>query len=398
MNFVIISLYGIYSAALLVILFFVLYYFFFAIIYLVKREKISQSLQAETYFLILIPAHNEEKTLTQTLRSVSYLNYPKNFIKVVVVADNCSDGTANIARQLGVTCIERKDQNEVGKGYALKWGIQHLANDKYDVLVIIDADTQMDHEFLIWMNNEFLSGARMAQGFNHIANPQQTSLTRLMEVTSYLKNLFYYAGKSKIGLSSALMGTGMAFHREIIQHYGWNAFSVGEDWEQTGLLALEGIPVIFAEKAKTYAEEAVSFRQGYSQRMRWAGGKFQVAWRYGPKLILEGIQKRSMLTVDVGLMIVAPNYSLLANLTILLICCGFFLPDKEIKPYFQIMAAGLLAAQIFYFLLGLLMMRPNKQTVFSIAMAPLFLFWKLYIDIASLFKVKKMKWVRTRRS
>jgi len=398
MNNVDLIIYGILTMALLVIGLFTLYYIYFAVVYLLKRDRMPQVKKEKYSFLVLVPAHNEEMTLPKTLQSISSLHYPRHLLNVLVVADNCNDKTAQIAQMMGVECLVRTNMREVGKGYALKWGIDHISDREFDVLVIIDADTRIDEDFLTWMNHEFSEGACVAQGFNHISNPYQSPLTRLMEVTSYLKNMLYYGGKRKIGLSSALMGTGMAFHRDIIHKYGWTAFSVGEDWEQTCIYAHAGIPVVFVERAKIYAEEAATFRQGYSQRIRWAGGKYQTSWRYGGNLLIQGIRQRNILEIDIGLTILAPNYSLLANLTVLLIISSLFLPYSVGKVWYQMAALIALGAQILYFCLGLFLMKPTRQTFVSILLAPVFLLWKLFIDVSIILKAKNMKWVRTRRS
>jgi cellulose synthase/poly-beta-1,6-N-acetylglucosamine synthase-like glycosyltransferase len=378
--------------------FYVLYYLTFGFIYLIRKNEMTPFMGRRYRFLILIPAHNEERTLLGTIDSISNVSYPKDLVKIVVVADNSDDRTAEIARERGTACLVRKDPIHIGKGYALKWGIENISNSDYDVLVVIDADTRLHADYLIWMNQQFQKGTLVAQGFNHIANANESPLTCLMEITSYLRNLLFYAAKGNIGLSSALMGTGMAFRKEIIEKCGWTAFSVGEDWEQTCLLALEGVPIAFVEKAITYAEEASSFRQGYSQRLRWAGGKFQVAWRYGFRLLHRGLINRDKLQIDVGLMILAPNYSLLANLTLALLGVTFIMPESILVRYLKTVVIALLAIQALYFTMGLFLKGLTFRALTSVFLAPLFLIWKMYVDIVSILKVKGMRWVRTPRA
>ena len=130
------------------------YYFLAAVAYsnIGKPKKQSGSKHTKK-FVIIIPAHNEEKTLHTALDSCGNLEYQKTLFDVVVVADNCTDQTANIARNYGALCLERHDNVKVGKGYALKWVLEHDLIRKYDAIVILDADCTLTSNALEIISN-----------------------------------------------------------------------------------------------------------------------------------------------------------------------------------------------------------------------------------------------------
>jgi glycosyltransferase involved in cell wall biosynthesis len=109
-----------------------------------RKENVSIEGNPSHTFAIVIPAHNEEKTLSTTLHSCAGLNYPKDKYKIFVIADNCSDRTAEIARDNGAVCLERYNEEEKGKGFALEWGFKQILPEGHDALVVLDADCQLD--------------------------------------------------------------------------------------------------------------------------------------------------------------------------------------------------------------------------------------------------------------
>src|SRR5438445_4976157 len=192
-------------------------------------------------FLILIPAHNEESSLPRTLENLQHLQYPKELVEIVVVADRCDDGTVAIAQRCGARCLERTT-GPSGKGAAIAWAIEELrkSNADFEALLILDADTIADPGALEAFNEGLLSGHRIQQGYCYISNPWDTPFTRIIAVTSVLRNQFFYRGKAVAGLSGMLVGTGMCFGHEIVRRYGWTAFSVAEDSEFSVSLLLAG--------------------------------------------------------------------------------------------------------------------------------------------------------------
>lgn len=379
--------------------FFVLYYCFFALIFFVVPAKINPRVSRRKKFLILIPAHNEEELLPSTLAQLVAVDYPKDLYAVVVVADNCDDSTARIAANHDVFVMERTDTAQRGKGFALSWALARLPVAEYHAVVIVDADTLMDAQYLAEMNASLIAGSVVIQGYNSLRNPEDSNLTRLMHVTNVLKNRLFNETKSRLGLSVALMGTGMCFDRNVLEKYGWSAHSVGEDWEYFANLTDRGIVVGFNPLAITYAQEATSLRQGFSQRIRWAGGKYETVVKFALPTLMRGVREFDVGKIDAALGIIAPPFSQLAYLSVFLLL--FSLPGlfRENPSYwFTVAAALLLGLQIGYFSLGLFVMKASARTYISVIVSPLFLGWKLLVDLLALVGYRRKTWVRTTRS
>ena len=168
-----------------------------------------------TVFKILVPAHNEELLLGKLLRSITAQEYPEDLYDVLVIADNCTDQTAKIARQLGVRATERKNSKLVGKGFAIKCGLESLASEHYDAVLIIDADSIVETRLLKILDEAIQEGARIIQCYNGLANPDDSWFTRLMDVSRTFGNEILEPAKEKFGLSSHLMGNGMSLHRRL---------------------------------------------------------------------------------------------------------------------------------------------------------------------------------------
>jgi 1,2-diacylglycerol 3-beta-glucosyltransferase len=353
----------------------------------------------QTRFVVLIPAHDEEDGLAATLRSLDEIRYPAACKRVVVVADRCRDRTADVARSLGADCFERSD-GAPGKGAAIAWAIEKLRSGSapFDALVIVDADTVVDARLLAAFDEGLRAGHEVQQGYNYLSNPWETPFTRIIAVTSVLRNGFFYAGKEHLGLPAMLTGTGMCFSRRILDRYPWSAFSVGEDWEFSASLLLNGEEVHFNREARVLAKESRGFRQASSQRLRWASGRHAVASASAADLFLAGLRTRRPALCDAALTIVAPTYS--AQATIAIVCFVLACLVSR-QPGFNSLAAtafapvALLAA---YFLAGAAMTESPARALGGIALIPAFLPWRVTIEIMGLLGCGRTRWVRTSRA
>ena len=365
-------------------------------VYYFMNEKPMPRVRPVKRFAVLIPAHNEEIIIEEAIRSWHQMDYPKELVRIHVIADNCTDATATIARRLGIDVSERHDRDHRGKGQALAWALQAIDLSLIDAVVVVDADTTVDNEFLSVMNDRFSAGARVVQGYDGVMNPHESAMTCLMQITNVMKNLLFNYAKSKIGLSVHLMGTGMCIATDVLKRIGWRAFSIGEDIEQSAYLAKAGIHVEFDPRAHVFAQEASSLGQAYTQRVRWAAGRMQLLGT-GARLFYDGVRTGNLQLADSGLTFLLPNYAMLANVTIgsLLLVSMIEMPGRHI---WLLWFALLLVAQCSYLFLGLLAARPTPKMVWSLAFAPIFLIWKIMVDLVSVLHLNESKWVRTRRS
>ena len=351
-----------------------------------------------TRFLILVPAHNEEAGLATTLRSLEEIDYPRDRTRIVVVADRCDDGTAALARRCGVECLERSS-GPSGKGSAIAWAIDDLRRSgaDFDALVITDADTVADPHILDAFDEGLRTGHEVQQGYNYLSNPWETPFTRVIAVTSVLRNGLFYAGKTRLGLPGMLTGTGMCFSRRIIERRGWTAFSVGEDWEFSVSLLLDGETIHFNPRARVLARESRDFRQASSQRLRWASGRHAVAATGAGDLFKAGLRRRRPELWDAALTIVAPTYSAQATLALLCLVSTWFVSREPGGPFlfaWATVVTGFLAA---YFLLGVARTEAPVRALAGIALIPAFLPWRLAIEILGLLGYGRKRWIRTSR-
>ena len=220
-----------------------------------------------TRFVFAIPAHNEELLLPRLLASIRNQDYPSERFDAIVVADNCTDGTANAARKLGGIVLERVDEARRGKGYAIKWAVDSIDLDKYDAVLIVDADCVISPNALRSLDGA-MQKDRVIQCYSGVANPDENWFTRLLDVSRTINNDIYSSAKQRLGLSTQLIGTGMCFPSRVLKRFGWDAFTVAEDCEYYALLVRNGETVGFCWDAKVLHQESSSLKQATSQRMR----------------------------------------------------------------------------------------------------------------------------------
>ncbi len=364
--------------------------------FLVPQRTIGQITPA-TVFKVLIPAHNEELLLGKLLRSIHVQDFPKDMYDVLVIADNCTDQTAKIAKHEHVRTVERKNSRFVGKGYAIKYGLESIENETYNAVLIVDADSVVESGTLRELDRAIQQGARIMQCYNGLANPDNRWFTRLMDVSRTFGNEVLGPAKEKIGLSSHLMGNGMCFVRDVIEKYGWDAFTVGEDWEYYAKLVMKNERIAFVNKARVYHRESVDLEQATSQRLRWSSGRFAVAAKYGTRLLLNGMKSGSILKTDAALPLLLPNPSLGISLTILMFVIVLVIPLSGYRGLFTGWFGLLVILQLAFFLVGVMFVKNRKEKLLALLFAPVFLLWKSGLDLLSVAGIGRKYWVRTER-
>jgi cellulose synthase/poly-beta-1,6-N-acetylglucosamine synthase-like glycosyltransferase len=375
-----------------------LYLMVLAVAYFVVKEPETAKSTKLKRFAILIPAHNEELLISHLCESLLKINYPKECYEIFIIADNCDDRTAEICKAYSVNVLTRNDPSRIGKGYALNSALERIRLEKFDAVLVVDADNIVDPFILEELNPMINQGERAIQCNNSVGNRSDSWFTQLLFVSRTVGNLLYHHSKYKLGLSSYLMGNGICFSTELLLKKGWTAFTVGEDWEYYAQLIRERIKIGFAVKAKVYHQESRSLEQATTQRLRWSSGRFSVLRKLGFKLFLKGLLKRDWFTLDASLPLIFPNYSLQFNLTILTLIMLLLLPASALKTYLIVLSLGLICSQMILFFAGMFLARCYWEVLKAILRAPLFLIWKAFIDFLSLTRMYRGdKWIRTER-
>jgi cellulose synthase/poly-beta-1,6-N-acetylglucosamine synthase-like glycosyltransferase len=216
-------------------------------------------------FAVLIPAHDEQTTLPATLRSVARLDYPPDKLRVVVVADNCTDRTAEVAAAAGVGHLVRSDPDRRGKGYAIAFGLERVLKEKPDAVVILDADCELNPEALRAIDGALSAGADAVQAAVRSRNANGT--TGYVAAVGSAIDRAVAAGFDRLGLSVPLRGTGMAFRRSALERVPWEAFGPVEDMEYADRLWAAGVHVRFAGGAVVSCDAPAAGL--WTQRRRW---------------------------------------------------------------------------------------------------------------------------------
>jgi len=352
-----------------------------------------------THFLVAIPAHNEGQLIGETVRSVFQSRYPTSLLDVVVIADNCTDDTAAATRAAGAACAERHDPQRRGKPHALHWFFQQHDLSGVGGVAIIDADTVVHPDFLAVMDQRLQAGEVAIQGFYGVKNPDETWLTRLAVLPAAIKFHLCYPGKRLLGLSCPLAGNGMCFDAEILRRFGWNAFTLSEDWEYYLILAAHGYCVTPAPAAMIHAQVANSLRLGRAQRIRWTRGRSQALALHWRSLLQRALRHRDLAALDAIVDVARPTHSMLflTNVAYLMVCGLLWYAD--LVSYGPLaLAAGLFGWQLLYFFTGLVIERPPLRTWLALAIVPYYLIWKLGVTVVGLFGVREQTWVKTTRN
>ncbi|MDR3565844.1 MAG: glycosyltransferase family 2 protein [Negativicutes bacterium] len=311
----------------LIIVFFTLYYFVIAFFGIWRRHE-TKILTPQKNFAVIIAAHNEENVICQLLENIHVINYPKEMFDIFVVADNCKDRTAELARGAGAIVYERFNLEQRGKGYAMEWIFAKIfrLKRKYDGIVVFDADNLVHPNFLLEMNNRLCKGEKIIQGYLDAKNPNDTWISGTFAISFWVVNHIWHLAKYNLGLSSVLGGTGMCIATDVLQEFGWGATCLTEDMEFTMKVLLRGIPTTWAHDAIVYDEKPLTFKQSWHQRKRWAQGHFDVASRYIPRLLQEGIRQRDIRLLDGVLHLLQPHFLILSTTFVALSYLYHFVP------------------------------------------------------------------------
>lgn len=352
-------------------------------------------------FALLVPAHDEEKLLPALLENIRQLDYPRQLFTLYVVADNCTDQTAALARAAGVVAYERFDRLNIGKGYALQWLLARLQEDgaQFDAAVILDADSVISSNFLQVMDAKLASGERVIQAHYAVLDPERSWVMSLRAAALALVHYARPLGRLALGGSVGLKGNGMVFHREILAAHQWSA-SVTEDIEYHMSLVLAGERVAFAPDATVWAEMPGTLRGAHSQNVRWEQGRVQLATTYIPKLLraifaspIQRNRPARYVLLDSIMEHLIPPFSVVTGGTVLYLLLTLIWGT----PALVLLAGCLLLGQLVYILAGLILARTPISTYRALLYAPFFILWKVWLLVRVLGRSEQQGWVRTAR-
>ncbi len=296
-----------------------LYQFVISLCSFVKVKDKPLLVDKNHRFMLIIPAHNEEAVVGNLVESLKKLDYPKDLYDIYVIADNCTDATAKVAKEMGAIVYERFDEKHKTKGYALQWFLQQKIEEDapYDAFCIFDADNIVDDQFLKVMNRKLCQGEDVVQGYKDIKNPSDTWVSAGYAIFYWTMHRFYHLARYNIGLSPLMNGTGFMVKFDVIKPEGWNTKTLTEDIEFSLKRIIKGKKLGWAKDAIVYDEQPVGFKQSWIQRERWTVGHMQCLREYTKPLAEAVAEHKTVMNFD-GLLYLLGTAPMLV-LTLLLV-------------------------------------------------------------------------------
>lgn len=382
-----------------------IYFFTFVCIGLFSRKEMKTK-KAENRFAVIIPAHNEEEVISKLLINLKEVDYPDYLYDIFVVADNCKDNTAAIARSYNVNVLERINHLQKGKGYALKYAFHKIGltngSSNYDAAVVFDADNLVKENFLEVMNNRLINGEKIIQAYVDSKNPADNWVTATFSMMFWINDRFNLLSRYNVGLSAVLMGTGMCISADTLNKTGWNTTTLTEDLEYSIQALSQGIKTAFTKETRIYDEKPMSFTASCRQRLRWARGQLSVVFKYVPDLIYQGIKQKNIAILDGGLRLFQQpfimSYSIVTVLRLLF-------PGTFFSPLFNLAIENIGILGIFLplmpfilptsvYFLDNLSLKSLKYVIFF----PLFMYSWVLLLYWALVTLNKKDWIPTRHS
>lgn len=381
-----------------------LYQFIYIIIPLIIKNKPSDKAVIMHRYGVLISARNEEAVIAQLINNIHDQNYPAELITVFVVADNCSDSTADVARAAGAVVYERFNKKLVGKGYALDFLFDRIGEnypkDAFDGYFVFDADNLLDENYTSEMNKTFSQGHKIITSYRNSKNYDDNWISAGYSLWFLRESKYLNHSRMLLGTSCAVSGTGFLVHRDIIeQNNGWKFFLLTEDIEFSVNSIINGERIAFCKSAILYDEQPTDFGQAWRQRLRWAKGFLQVFKKYGGGLVKGIIKKRSFACYDMMMTIMPAIFLTLFGMTcnIGAIAAGIVL-HIDISTLIKSLASTFLNAYMLLLVIAVITVltewkQIHCRPVYKIAYLftfPIFIF--TYVPIALVALLKKVEW------
>lgn len=347
-------------------------------------------------FDVIVPAHNESLVIQRTVTNLRQLDWPTERFRVIVVADNCTDDTADIARSAGAYVLERSDTAKRGKGYALAYAFEtSRLESKADAVVVIDADAEASPNLLEAFAARIEQGADAVQAHYGVRNPWVSWRTRLITIAKASFHIVRSRARERWKVSCGIRGNGWCVTHRVLAAVPYAAFSLTEDLEYGVDLGLAGYRVHYADEAHSDADMVAGEQIARKQRQRWEDGRFQLVRSRTWPLLRAAVSKRSAVCLDLAfdLMVLPLSYVVL-NVALFLGIAGVAtMWYPELAPWFWT-SIGCTVAVLAYVLRGWQLSGIGLQGLVDLGRAPGFLLWKL-VTLAR--RRTSAEWVRTER-
>jgi 1,2-diacylglycerol 3-beta-glucosyltransferase len=342
---------------------------------------------------VVIPAHNEEALLPRLLTCLERQTYRRDMFAVHVLADNCTDGTAEVAMRFNAILHKRQVPESPGKGQAIAWLLPHLLESDSDAFVFVDADSEVDPWFLETMNGYLARGFEALQASYRVIAPDSSPLRSLRGLALGLMHELRGRGKARLGISAGIWGNGVVLRRELLGELGWRSFSSVEDAEQHVKLILGGHSVQFVPEASVYGDMPATFKAARSQQVRWEAGRLALVRSYGIRLLKQAVLTRDVSVACTLIELALPPLSLLLVLELVITGLAFQLGQDVQIVVVSLAFVGLLT----YVVSGFRFAGLKPRSYLGLAYAPAYILWKASLYVREFVRRTDSRWVRTVR-
>jgi cellulose synthase/poly-beta-1,6-N-acetylglucosamine synthase-like glycosyltransferase len=349
-------------------------------------------------FDVIVPAHDEAGGIAATIASLAALDYPRELYRILVVADNCTDATADVARAAGATVLVRGDTSRRGKGYALTHAFGRILTEgRTDAVVVVDADTVVSRNLLGAFADRLDTGATAVQADYAIRNPDASWRTSLLAIAFASIHGLRSRGRERLHLSCGLRGNGMCFSAALLGAVPYDAVSIVEDVEYSIRLGLAGVRVAYAAEAHVYGEMPATERDSRTQRRRWEAGRAEMLRLHAPRLLARGLKMRQRLALDLAADLLVPPLATVAIATAagLIVAALVSYAAGRVTPGSWVWVACALGLSM-YVLRGWQLSGTGSRGLFSLVFAPLYVAWKVALILVPSAQPKG-EWIRTTR-
>lgn len=391
-----------------------LYQFIFILMVLRKGDVKLPEAKRQHRYAFFIAAHNEEEVIGNLVRSIKAQDYPSDLIETFVVADACTDNTAEEARRAGAIVYERNDLARKGKSWVMDYGFNRILNeygDKFEAYFVFDADNIVSPTYVTEMNKVYDMGYLVSTSYRNSKNFDSSWVSAAYALWFIREAKFLNNARMMAGTSCAVSGSGWMVANSIVRGmHGWDFHTLTEDIQFSTFCAANGIKIGYAP-AEFFDEQPVTFKASWTQRMRWSKGFYQVFFSYG-KDLFRGIGKGLFSSYDM-LMTVAPGtilsiLSFFVNVTYLVVGTlshGFLATQSELAMCTGSIVGMLTTTYLTFFTLAVLTTvtqykrfhtKDKRRIITNLFTFPIFMMSYIPINVAALFQ--KVEWVPTKHT
>lgn len=358
-----------------------------------SRARIRSRSGGFTRLLVLVPAHDEEQLVGECLASLAAMRSARASYDVVVLADGCTDDTSSIARAMGATVMDHEGA-ALGKGQLLRWAVDRLDLSRYDVVVVVDADSAVDPGFADAIAACGPLRDAAAQSYIHLTNPRDSWLTELGALLQIIRYDLQYPLRARAQLNVPLNGNGMCFGVDLLREEGLPIMTVKEDLELYARLTARGRRVVYVPDARLRTQEPRSLMQASVQRSRWQAGKTRVVRETLAELVAAPIPPAQRIDAVAELLPVGP----VAHAAVaLLLALPLGLGDAPASRILAILFSLSVAPMAVYTVLAIRRQSQRARTARALLALPLYATWRLALLIRGLVRGSK-GWHRTPRN